>query len=204
MNSSFKDTKEEIKEEYKVEVIVDGEKTKRLIRPTAKAKKKEQQRSIRKKHWLPCPKCNRLFNPNVAERGGHLGYCRKSHLPQELRSDKSHAIAARSLQLRHQEQKKQVRQLRRKQRLYKKNTASEDFYLSQEWRELRFKILRKYGSVCMACFRPGRPGFPMHVDHIKPRSKYPELQLDPDNLQVLCADCNLGKCNYSEDDLRPK
>ncbi|MFK8185415.1 MAG: HNH endonuclease [Phormidesmis sp.] len=32
-----------------------------------------------------------------------------------------------------------------------------------------------------------------HIDHIKPISRYPNLALDPDNLQILCADCNLTK-----------
>jgi hypothetical protein len=42
----------------------------------------------------------------------------------------------------------------------------------------------------------------MHVDHIKPRSKYPDLELSRQNLQVLCEDCNLGKSNKYEDDWR--
>jgi hypothetical protein len=42
----------------------------------------------------------------------------------------------------------------------------------------------------------------IHVDHIKPRSSYPELELDIKNLQVLCRDCNLGKSNTCETDLR--
>ena len=35
----------------------------------------------------------------------------------------------------------------------------------------------------------------VHVDHIKPRSKYPKLALVKSNLQVMCEDCNLGKVN---------
>ena len=42
----------------------------------------------------------------------------------------------------------------------------------------------------------------IHVDHIKPRSKYPELELDINNLQVLCEDCNIGKSNIDETDWR--
>lgn len=42
----------------------------------------------------------------------------------------------------------------------------------------------------------------MHVDHIKPRSKYPELELEFTNLQILCADCNLGKRNHDSIDWR--
>ncbi|RYZ77711.1 MAG: hypothetical protein EOP05_00795 [Proteobacteria bacterium] len=42
----------------------------------------------------------------------------------------------------------------------------------------------------------------MHVDHIKPRSKYPHLELEFSNLQVLCRQCNFGKSNKYEDDFR--
>ena len=42
----------------------------------------------------------------------------------------------------------------------------------------------------------------MHVDHIKPRLRYPELALDMNNLQVLCAICNHGKGGFDETDWR--
>ncbi len=42
----------------------------------------------------------------------------------------------------------------------------------------------------------------MHVDHIKPRRKYPELALSRSNLQVLCNLCNHGKGNWDETDWR--
>lgn len=32
-----------------------------------------------------------------------------------------------------------------------------------------------------------------HIDHIKPLSRYPDLVIAPDNLRILCADCNLSK-----------
>lgn len=56
--------------------------------------------------------------------------------------------------------------------------------------------------MCLACGRKP-PTVVLHVDHIKPRSKYPELELEISNLQVLCEDCNLGKLHYFDDDLRP-
>lgn len=43
---------------------------------------------------------------------------------------------------------------------------------------------------------------PMQVDHIKPRKKYPELALDPNNVQVLCKLCNMGKGDRDETDFR--
>lgn len=94
---------------------------------------------------------------------------------------------------------KKNRKLRRHSR--ERSITSSRFYQSREWRKLRFATLHKYGYKCMAC-GVGREKV-LHVDHIKPRSKYPELELDGENLQVLCVDCNLGKSNKFEDDLRP-
>lgn len=74
------------------------------------------------------------------------------------------------------------------------------FYDSDVWRDLRYSILRRDGRVCVLCRATSGE---MHVDHIKPRSKYPHLELDPNNLQVLCRDCNLGKSNIDETDWRP-
>lgn len=42
----------------------------------------------------------------------------------------------------------------------------------------------------------------MHVDHVIPRSKRPELSLTFSNLQVLCRHCNLEKMNYNSNDYR--
>lgn len=44
------------------------------------------------------------------------------------------------------------------------------------------------------------PSGKIHVDHIKPSSKYPKLALILDNLQVLCQYCNLGSLNFHNDD----
>ena len=75
-----------------------------------------------------------------------------------------------------------------------------EFFESRAWRELRYQALLTYGAICMAC---GRSDCEVHVDHIKPRSKFPELALDITNLQVLCEDCNLGKGTWDETDWRP-
>lgn len=78
------------------------------------------------------------------------------------------------------------------------------FYESDEWRKLRARVLEKYGCRCMMCGRtPKQHRIVVHVDHIKPRSKYPELELEFNNLQVLCEDCNLGKGNRYSTDYRP-
>lgn len=79
------------------------------------------------------------------------------------------------------------------------------FYRSREWLELRVRVLEKYECKCMMCGRsPKNDGIVIHVDHIKPRSKFPELSLTFDNLQLLCAACNKGKSNKYSTDWRPK
>jgi len=76
------------------------------------------------------------------------------------------------------------------------------FYESREWRELRYKALVSYGPICQCCGASRKNGSVIHVDHIKPRSKFPELQLVISNLQILCEECNLGKSNKDSTDWR--
>jgi len=76
------------------------------------------------------------------------------------------------------------------------------FYSSPEWKALRKEVLRLYGKVCMKCSASASDGAAMHVDHIKPRSLFPSLAMDFDNLQVLCADCNVEKSNRDFTDYR--
>ena len=80
---------------------------------------------------------------------------------------------------------------------HKKNEPQKHWlYSSSKWQELRYKTLRKFGFKCMAC---NSSNVELHVDHIKPISKYPNLALEEKNLQVLCKNCNLGKSNKFED-----
>lgn len=75
----------------------------------------------------------------------------------------------------------------------------DEFYKTKEWRILRYATLKKYGKRCSLCECTDGP---FHVDHIKPRSKFPELELDKSNLQVLCEACNVGKSNLDDTDWR--
>lgn len=75
------------------------------------------------------------------------------------------------------------------------------FHNCQEWLELRYRAFREYGATCMNC---GCRSGSLQVDHIKPRSKYPHLELEFCNLQVLCKPCNHGKRNHDEEDFRPE
>ena len=83
-----------------------------------------------------------------------------------------------------------------------KPVKKDGFYESREWRELRYKALVINGASCQCCGATRADGVRLHVDHIKPRSKFPKLQLELSNLQVLCEDCNLGKSNKDITDWR--
>jgi len=81
---------------------------------------------------------------------------------------------------------------------------SKRFYKTKDWLSIRVRVLEKYQCKCMMCGRSPRDhGIVIHVDHIKPRSKYPELSLDFNNLQLLCEACNIGKSNKYKTDWRP-
>lgn len=77
-----------------------------------------------------------------------------------------------------------------------------NFCSSKSWRKLRYSVLKKRGAKCECCGATPQHGAKMRVDHIKPRSAYPELAFDEDNLQVLCEECNVGKSNIDETDWR--
>lgn len=75
-----------------------------------------------------------------------------------------------------------------------------EFMKSDVWYQLRYKVFTVYGRKCMCCGKR----YNLDVDHIKPKSRYPELIADFNNLQILCRDCNYGKGNWDETDWRPK
>lgn len=84
----------------------------------------------------------------------------------------------------------------------KLNVNDDAFLMSFEWRQLRMKVLVKYSAVCQCCGASRKDGVVIHVDHIKPRRKHPELALTEANLQVLCEVCNHGKGAWDETDWR--
>ncbi|WP_137166919.1 HNH endonuclease [Salinimonas lutimaris] len=73
---------------------------------------------------------------------------------------------------------------------------------SKSWQRLRFKVFDKYGNACSCCGAGFLDGVKLEVDHIYPVSKYPELELEFYNLQILCNICNLGKSDVFIKDFR--
>lgn len=67
---------------------------------------------------------------------------------------------------------------------------------------LRYDVLERDGHRCRSCgANPRSDGeVILHIDHIVPESLGGPTNMD--NLQTLCADCNLGKGNRYDTDLR--
>ena len=76
------------------------------------------------------------------------------------------------------------------------------FYNTRAWREVRMVALKAAGGRCACCGASAKDGARLHVDHIKPRYKRPDLSLVASNLQVLCEDCNFGKGAWDDTDWR--
>lgn len=68
------------------------------------------------------------------------------------------------------------------------------------WQVLRRKVFQAYGRVCMKCGDVDN----LHVDHVKPKSKYPRLAYKFSNMQILCKTCNYDKSNKNCNDYRQK
>jgi hypothetical protein len=85
-----------------------------------------------------------------------------------------------------------------------KKAAADDFFGSREWQKLRYQAIKKHGGLCQCCGAGRKQGKVIHVDHIKPRSKFPEFEWDLNNLQILCEDCNMGKGAWDQTDWRDK
>ena len=72
----------------------------------------------------------------------------------------------------------------------KKIEEEQLFYASPEWSKLRDIVINEEGRVCAQCHRDIKNDYDVTVDHILPRSKYPDLALKRENLRVLCRRCN--------------
>jgi 5-methylcytosine-specific restriction endonuclease McrA len=96
-----------------------------------------------------------------------------------------------------------------KQEKHPSKAQKDEFYKTWDWQKLRMKTLEKYGRRCLCCGATSESidmtgkQVQIVVDHIKPLHNYWSLRLDPNNTQILCFDCNMGK-GIEETDYRPK
>lgn len=69
---------------------------------------------------------------------------------------------------------------------------SQSFYKSKAWRTLRDAYISEH-PLCVRCLAYGRLRTGKIVDHKRPRSERPELELEWGNLQTLCHGCHNTK-----------
>lgn len=73
---------------------------------------------------------------------------------------------------------------------------SDPFYHTDAWKAVRRQALERDHGVCQICLRAWRAGSGRRprnatiVHHLKPRSQYPDLSLELDNLESVCAICH--------------
>lgn len=75
-----------------------------------------------------------------------------------------------------------------------------EFYASWDWKRSRYEHLKGKERKCLCCGAARESGAKMVVDHIKPIRRFWHLRMHPDNLQILCDDCNMGKGSRDETD----
>lgn len=73
---------------------------------------------------------------------------------------------------------------------------TDPFYKSDPWKRIRKVALARDHGICQDCLEAKRRGerrrarWAVMVHHILPREKYPELELELDNLVSLCDSCH--------------
>jgi hypothetical protein len=63
---------------------------------------------------------------------------------------------------------------------------------SVAYRKLRRFALDRANNQCQICSSQHK----LHLDHVKPKSLFPELALNKDNVRILCQDCHINTDSY--------
>lgn len=76
---------------------------------------------------------------------------------------------------------------------YETNKERKKLLNSKRWRDLRERVIKRDGGMCNRCWSSLGiiENNNLQVHHIKPRSEYPELMFETDNLITVCKTCNL-------------
>lgn len=64
---------------------------------------------------------------------------------------------------------------------------------SKRWKDLRKAVFERDDYTCQDC---GVKGGVLHPDHIKPKSIYPKLIFEIDNIRTLCRECHRKTDTY--------
>jgi 5-methylcytosine-specific restriction endonuclease McrA len=134
------------------------------------------------------------FVPTDAEREEHV---KKYPLPAWCKTRKTRKLYLR-LRVVSPEKSNELAQHLEFRTKPKKKKKSNRLNNCPDWQLLRRRVLHFYGAICMCCGSTKN----INIDHIKPKSKYPELAMEFSNLQVLCWPCNKSKNNRHETDYR--
>lgn len=98
----------------------------------------------------------------------------------------------------------------KKKKTAKKPSRKKDpFYDSHQWKTLRYEILKESDGRCSLCGRSkndvrddGITKVCLSIDHIISRSINKDLELDKNNLQILCTDCHEARKVNDRTDFR--
>jgi 5-methylcytosine-specific restriction endonuclease McrA len=76
------------------------------------------------------------------------------------------------------------------------------FYKTVEWKTLSAELRKTAGPVCIMCNRDFKKyGLAKNADHINPLMYFWDLRLDPENIQIICGECNKAKGSYNLESL---
>ena len=144
---------------------------------------------------IPYEEANRLITPGKYKKATRKGMTKRGAKKIERLNNELRSLVSKNV----------VGKIRTGLPTLKEQQMTDDFYSSEVWRKLRYRVLSAHRQVCMLCGRtPNESGSSLHVDHIVPRSLDRSKELDFENCQLLCKDCNLGKSNLDTEDFRPK
>ena len=63
-----------------------------------------------------------------------------------------------------------------------------------EYRHAKLPLIERIGEYCCYCERPGD----LHVEHVVPKNKAPELEMEWSNFLLGCVNCNSRKWNKND------
>ena len=72
--------------------------------------------------------------------------------------------------------------------ILKKKKKRKVYFTTQEWADARKDVFDRDGKICYVCGSTAT-----QVDHLLPKSKFPHLALDRNNLKPICWLCNRAK-----------